>query len=249
MSGHSKWAKVKHIKAVEDVKKGKVFSKHVRAITVAARHGGGDPNFNPRLRSAILAAQIDNVPKDNIDRAIKRGTGELDGMEFVEFSYEGYGPGGVAILIEGFTDNKNRTFPEIRHLFDKHNSSLGTDGCVAWMFERKGVFSIPKDAAPEDAVMETALEAGAEDMQEGDDSWEVTCPPDAFEPVLEALKSAGIQPSLSEVQLVPSSEVRVEADDAKKLLRFIDALEDHDDIQHVWSNMDIPDEVLEAFGT
>jgi YebC/PmpR family DNA-binding regulatory protein len=247
MSGHSKWAKVKHIKAVEDVKKGKSFSKHVKAIAVAARHGGGDPDFNPRLRSAILAAQIGNVPKDNIDRAVKRGTGELEGVEYHEVSYEGYGPGGVAILIEVLTDNKNRTFPELRHLFDRHGANLGQDGCVAWMFERKGFFSVPKEAAAEEKLMEVALEAGADDLKDGGDSWDVTSSPEAFETVLEALKKAGIQPSQSEVRRIPKSEVRVEADQAKKVLKFVEALEDHEDVQHVWSNFDIPDEVLQAF--
>jgi len=247
MSGHSKWSKVKHIKAVEDVKKAKVYAKHLRAITVATRQGGGDPAGNAALRNAIIAANADNVPKDNIERAIKRGTGELGGAEIEEATYEGYAGGGVAVLVEVLTDKKSRTLPELRHLFDRHGANLGQDGCVAWMFERKGYVVVEKDGADEDTVMEAAIEAGAEDIRDGTDAWEITTAPDQFEKVVEAVKAAGIQPAMAEIQMAPKSTVRVEGEEAvRKILKFLDALEDHDDVQHVWANYDIDDEVVEA---
>jgi YebC/PmpR family DNA-binding regulatory protein len=247
MSGHSKWSKVKHIKAVEDVKKAKIYAKHLRAITVAARQGGGDPAGNAALRNAVIAANADNVPKDNIERAIKRGTGDVAGVEIEEATYEGYAGGGVAVLVEVLTDKKSRTLPELRHLFDRHGASLGQDGCVAWMFERKGYVVVEKEGADEDTVMEAAIEAGAEDIKDGSDAWEITTPPEAFEAVVDAVKAAEIQPAMAEIQMAPKTTVRVEGEEAaRKILKFLDALEDHDDVQSVWANYDIDDEIVEA---
>jgi len=247
MSGHSKWSKIKHGKAIEDVKKAKIYAKHLRAITVATRQGGGDPAGNAVLRNAVIAANADNVTKDNIERAIKRATGELGSVEIEEATYEGYAPGGVAVLIEVLTDKRSRTLPELRHLFDRHGASLGQDGCVAWMFERKGYVVVEKVGADEDALMEAAIEAGAEDIKDGPDAWEITMPPEAFEKVVEAVKAAEIQPAMAEIQMAPTSTVRIEGEEpARKILKFLDALEDHDDVQHVWANYNIDDEIVEA---
>ena len=248
MSGHSRWAKLKHHKGAIDAKRGKLFSKHVRAIAAAARHGGGDPDYNPRLRAAVLAAEQDNVPRDNLERAIQRGTGKLEGVEFAEVTYEGYAPGGVAVLVDVLTDNRNRTLPELRTLFERFGGNLGQDGCVSWMFERRGVAQVPKEKAAEERLLEIALEAGAEDMRDGGDTWDVYALTESFEDVVAALRRAGVEPARAEVQRVPKSQVHVEGSEAGKVLRLVEALEDHDDVQKVWANFDVPDEVLESLG-
>jgi YebC/PmpR family DNA-binding regulatory protein len=245
MSGHSKWANIKHKKGAADAKRGKVFTKLIKEITVAARFGGGDPNANPRLRSAILAAKAENMPKDNMERAIKKGTGELEGVNYEENTYEGYGPGGVAILIDSLTDNKNRAVSEIRHALSKHGGNMGENGCVAWMFDKKGYVVIEKGAADEDLLMELALEAGAEDVRDDGDNFEVITDPDGFEAVKEAIDAKEIPCVVAEVTMVPQNLTPVEGDTAEKLIRLIDALEDCDDVQKVYNNADLPDDIME----
>jgi YebC/PmpR family DNA-binding regulatory protein len=245
MSGHSKWSQIKRKKGATDAKRGQVFTKLIKEITIAARLGGGDPEGNPRLRTAIAAAKADNMPKDNIDRAIKKGTGELEGVSYDEFLYEGYGPGGAAVLIEVMTDNKNRTTAEIRHIFAKSSGNLGEAGCVAWMFEKKGYLVVEKSAVDEEQLMEVALDAGADDIQEGDKEFEVVTDPGAFDAVKEALDKAGIQYVLAEVTMHPQSVVQLEGKNAEHMLRLMEQLEDHDDIQKVYANFDIPEGVME----
>ncbi|MGQ9919873.1 MAG: YebC/PmpR family DNA-binding transcriptional regulator [Desulfobacca sp.] len=250
MSGHSKWSTIKRKKGAVDAKRGKIFSKLNKEIMVAARLGGGDPSGNPRLRAAIAAARAENMPKENIDRAIKKGTGELEGASnFEEVIYEGYGPGGVAVLVESLTDNKNRTVSEVRHLFSKYGGSMGEAGCVAWMFEKKGVIAFNKDAVAEDDLMEAALEAGAEDLQVGESEYEVITDLASFEKVKSALEARGFKYDMAEIQMHPKSTVRVaEEKPAQQLLKLMEMLEDHDDVQHVFANFDIPDSLLEALG-
>ncbi len=250
MSGHSKWSTIKRKKGALDAKRGKIFSKLNKEIMVAARLGGGDPTGNPRLRAAIAAARAENMPKENIDRAIKKGTGELEGASnFEEVIYEGYGPGGVAVLVESLTDNKNRTVSEVRHLFSKYGGSMGEAGCVAWMFEKKGVIAFNKDSVAEDDLMEAALEAGAEDLQVGESEYEVITDLASFEKVKSALEAKGFKHDMAEIQMHPKSTVRVEEEKpAQQLLKLMEMLEDHDDVQHVFANFDIPDSLLEAMG-
>jgi YebC/PmpR family DNA-binding regulatory protein len=245
MSGHSKWSQIKRKKGATDAKRGQVFTKLIKEITIAARIGGGDPEGNPRLRTAIAAAKAENMPKDNIDRAIKKGTGELEGVSYDEFLYEGYGPGGAAVLIEVMTDNKNRTTAEIRHIFSKSSGNLGEAGCVAWMFEKKGYIVVEKGAVDEEQLMEVALDAGADDIKEDEKEFEVVTDPGAFEGVKQALDKAGIQYVLAEVTMHPQSVVQLEGKNAEQMLRLMEQLEDHDDIQQVYANFDIPEGVME----
>jgi YebC/PmpR family DNA-binding regulatory protein len=249
MSGHSKWHSIRHKKAAVDAKRGKKFTKIIKEITVAARMGGGDAESNPRLRTAILAARDANMPKDNIDKAIKRGTGELEGVEYVEVQYEGYGPGGVAIFIEAMTDNRNRTTAEIRHQFVRHNSNLGEAGCVSWMFTRKGVILVNGEGADEDALMEVALDAGAEDLINNGDSFTIYVTPNEIESVRKAIEDKGFTVNSAEEAQIPNTTVNVDKKGAESLLKLLAVLEDHEDVQRVSANFDISDEVLEEIGS
>ncbi|MBW1720540.1 MAG: YebC/PmpR family DNA-binding transcriptional regulator [Deltaproteobacteria bacterium] len=248
MSGHSKWSSIKHKKGALDAKRGKIFTKLIKEITVAARLGGGDPNGNPRLRQAILAAKSENMPKDNIERAIKKGTGELEGTSYEEVNYEAYGPGGVAVLINCLTDNKNRTVADLKHILDRHGGSLGEPGCVAWMFEKKGLIVFDKDKVDEEQLMEVALDAGAEDIKEEDSTFEVHIPPSEFEAVKKAFDEEGLKYNLAEISMVPQNTVRLEGKKAEQMLNLMEMLEDNDDVNNVYANFDIPDEVMEALG-
>ena len=246
MAGHSKWANIKHKKQAEDAKRGKVFTRLVKEIIVAARMGGGDPEGNPRLRTVIQTAKQNNLPKENVERAIKKGTGELEGVNYEEVTYEGYGPGGAAVFVESLTDKKNRTVADIRHLFSKHGGNLGENGCVSWRFDKKGWIPVDKAAVDEDVLMEAALEAGAEDIRdEGDDVFEVVTPPEAFDAVRAALDEAQIPYSDAEVTMLPQATVSLTGSDAEKMYKLMTALDDHDDVQKVHTNADIPDEVVE----
>lgn len=246
MSGHSKWATIKHKKAATDARRGKMFTKVLREITVAAKIGGGDPKANPRLRSAVLEARSNSVPNDNIDRAIKKGTGELEGEAYEEVLYEGYGPGGIAVLVEGLTDNKNRTAPEIRHMFTKYGGSLGASGCVGWMFNRRGYFAIDRTAMDEEKFMEVALELGADDVATEGDQYEIYTAPEEFLRVQEELEARGVPLAAKELAMIAANTVELPADRANPVLRLLEALEDHDDVQHVWANLDVDDKVLAA---
>lgn len=248
MSGHSKWSKVKHIKAREDAKRGKIFSKLIREIMVAARDGGGDIAFNPRLRTIIATAKAANMPNDNIDRAIKKGTGELGGVSFEEVTYEGYGPGGVAIMIDVLTDNKNRTVAEIRHIMSRNNGSLGEGGCVAWNFYKRGIILVDTSNVAEDVLLDAALEAGAEDIETEGDTYEVVTAPNAVMDMKEALEAKGIPVATAEITMLPKSTISVDGKMAESVLRLMDALEDQEDVQHVYSNFDIPEEVMAKMG-
>ena len=247
MSGHSKWSTIKHKKAAKDAKRGKIFTKLIKEITVSARLGGGDINANPRLRTAVLTARQNSMPADNIERAIKKGTGELEGVTYEEMTYEGYGPGGVAILVQTLTDNKTRTVADVRSILSKHGGNMGAAGSVAYIFSKRGLIAIDRkaDGVDEDTVMEVALEAGAEDVREAGDTLEVLTPPDAFADVREALERAAIPAASAEVTMLPSSTVTVSGQAAQTLLKLLEALEDHDDVQNVSSNMDIAAEELE----
>lgn len=246
MSGHSKWHTIKHKKGAADAKRGRVFTRLIKELTVAARAGGGDPDSNPRLRTVVAEAKAANMPAENIKRAIRRGTGEEPGVSYEEVTYEGYGPGGVAIVIETLTDNKNRTVGEIRHLLDKHNGKLGQPNSVLRLFTKRGQIVVEKTAADEDALMAAVLEAGAEDMQDDDDSWDIATTPDAFEPVREAVRTLEVEPVTAAVAMVPQTYVRLTGRDAQTMLKLMDVLEDHDDVQHVWANFDIEDQEIEA---
>jgi YebC/PmpR family DNA-binding regulatory protein len=248
MSGHSKWSKVKHVKAKEDAKRGKVFSKLIREIMIAAREGGGDPNFNPRLRTIIATAKAANMPNDNIDRALKKGTGELGGAAFEEITYEGYGPGGVAIIIDVLTDNKNRTVSEIRHIMSRHHGSLGEGGCVAWNFDKKGLIMVDASAVSEEGLFDIALEAGAEDIRTEGDTHEVITAPNDVMDVKESLEQKGIRVASAEITMLPKSTIQVDNKTAEAVLKLMDALEEHDDVQHVYSNFDIPEEIMAKIG-
>ncbi len=242
MSGHSKWATIRHKKGAADAKRGQLFTKLIKEITVAARMGGGDEDANPRLRQAVIKARTANMPKDNIDRAIKKGTGDLEGAEFVEITYEGYGPGGVAIMVDSLTDNRNRTAADVRSIFAKQGGNLGETGCVSYLFTRKGVLSYSAEKYEEDAVFESALEAGAADVTSEGEAIEVTCDPDDFERVLTAMQEAGFEHENAEILKVPEARVSLDHDKTQKALRLIEALEDNDDVQEVSSNIDIPDD-------
>jgi YebC/PmpR family DNA-binding regulatory protein len=244
MSGHSKWSTIKHKKAATDAKRGKLFTKILREITVSARMGGGDPKGNPRLRAALLDARSNSVPGDTIERAIKKGTGELEGESYEEFTYEGYGPGGVAVLVEGVTDNKNRTAAEIRHLFTRHGGNLGDSGSVAWMFQRRGYFAIPRGAMDEEKFMELALDLGADDVETAEDHYEIFTAPEEFNRVREELETRGIATDVKELAMIPTSPMSLAADRAGTILRLLDALEDQDDVQKVWANLNVEEKVL-----
>ena len=242
MSGHSKWSSIKHKKAAKDAKRGKIFTKMIKEITVAARMGGGDINANPRLRTAVTTARTSSMPSDNIERAIKKGTGELEGVNYEEISYEGYGPAGVAIMVSILTDNRNRTVAEIRNIFDKHGGNLGASGCVAWMFSKKGLITVEKSAAAEERVFEVALEAGADDIGDGGEVFEVTVAPERLEDVKTALEKGGIAVASAEVAMVPQNTITLRGREAEQTLKLLEVLEDHDDVQKVAANVDIPQE-------
>jgi YebC/PmpR family DNA-binding regulatory protein len=246
MSGHSKWSSIKHKKGAADAKRGKIFTKIIKEITVATRIGGGDPDGNPRLRTAIMGAKSKNMPVDNITRAIKKGTGELEGIQYEEHTYEGYGPGGAAIFLEAMTDNKNRTVSEIRAALGKAGGNLGENGCVGWMFEKKGLITVKAEAKSEDELMELAIDAGADDLQIVDDHYEITTAVENFEAVRKALEDAGVAMELAEITRIPQNTVSIDEKKGKALLKLMDILDDHDDIQKAYSNFDISDEVMAA---
>ncbi len=245
MAGHSKWANIKHRKGAADARRGKIFTKLIKEITVSARMGGGDINANPRLRSAVLAAKTENMPKDNIERAIKKGTGELEGVSYEEIVYEGYGPGGTAVMVESLTDNRVRAVADIRHIFSKCGGNLGENGCVAYLFDKKGYLAVAGDAVEEDRLMEVALEAGAEDVRGEDGAFEVITDPKDFEVVKSAVEAAGIACTSAEVTMLPQTYARVEGKQAEQMLRLMEMLEDCDDVQNVHTNADIPDALME----
>ena len=246
MSGHSKWHSIKHKKGALDAKRGKLFTKFIKEITVAARTGGGDPDANARLRKAISDAKAGNMPNDTIDRAIRRGTGEEEGVHYEEITYEGYGPGGVALLIQSMTDNRNRTVAEIRHIFSKNGGNLGESGSVGWMFEKKGYIVVNKSAKPEEELFDIVIEAGADDLRDDEDNFEIITSPDNFESVSTALKSAGIETQVAEIEMVPQNYIKLEGGDARQMLKLIEALEDHDDVQKVSANFDISEADMAA---
>ena len=247
MSGHSKWATIRHKKGAADAKRGKIFTKLIKELMVAARMGGGNPEGNPRLRAALLAAKAENMPKENIDRAIKKGTGELEGVNYEEFAYEGYGPAGVAVLVDIMTDNRNRAASEVRHIFSRNSGNLGEAGCVAWMFNKKGSIVFDKKAIAEEELIELALEAGAEDVKDQEDQFEIITSPEDFANVKAAFDEKGLNYELAEITMSPQTTVRIEdPKTAQQLLRLMDALEDADDVQHVYANFDIPDQIIES---
>ena len=246
MSGHSKWHSIKHKKGAADARRGKVFTRIIKELTVAARVGGGDADSNPRLRTVIADAKAANMPAENIKRAIRRGTGEEPGVSYEEATYEAYGPGGAALLIEVLTDNTNRAVGEIRHLLSKHGGNLGTANSVAWMFAKQGHLIVDKDGADEETLMTAAIDAGADDFREEADNWEVVTPPEAFEAVLAAVRQAGVEPLSARLALLPQSYVKVEGPAARQILKLMEVLEDHDDVQHVWSNFDVDAREIEA---
>jgi len=246
MSGHSKWHTIQHKKGAADAKRGKIFTRVIKELTVAARNGGGDPDMNPRLRTIIAEAKQVNMPADNIKRAIRRGTGEEEGVVYEEVTYEGYGPGGVAILIETLTDNKNRTVGEIRHTFTKWGGKLGEPNSVARMFTKRGQIFVEKAKVAEDALMSAVLDAGADDMHDDTEAWEVVSAPDAYPAVLDAVKGLGVEPASSQIAMVPTEYIKLEGKPAQQMLKLVEALEDHDDTKNVWSNFDVDEKEIEA---
>jgi YebC/PmpR family DNA-binding regulatory protein len=246
MSGHSKWHSIKHKKAAADAKRGKIFTSLIKEITVAARTGGGDADGNPRLRTAVLAAKAVNMPAENIKRAIQKGTGELPGQSYEDATYEGYGPGGVAMLVEAVTDNKNRTVSEIRHVFAKHGGNLGETGCVAWMFHKKGYIVVEKSRIDEDSLLNIVLDAGADDMKESGGTFEIYTAPESYEAVVDALKKSNIETASSEISMVPQSYTKLEGKAAQQMIKLMEALDDHEDIQKVHANFEISEAELEA---
>lgn len=246
MSGHSKWSSIKHKKGAADARRGKMFTKLIKEITVAARLGGGDPNGNPRLRTAVEAAKAANMPKDNIERGIKKGTGELEGVNYEEMSYEGYGPGGAAVLVECLTDKKNRTVAEVKHLFERNGGSLGEPGCVSWLFDKKGLIVVDKADADEETLFELALDSGAEDVRDDGDEFEIVTDPGDFGSVKQAIEDAGINISVAENGMVPRNTVKLEGKNARQVISLMEGLEDNDDVSRVYANFDISDEELEA---
>lgn len=246
MSGHSKWSSIKHKKAAVDAKRGKIFTKLIKEIMVAAKMGGGDPDANPRLRSAIAAAKSDNLPKDKIERAIQKGTGDLEGINYEESVYEGYGPGGAAVLVESLTDNKNRTVADVRHIFNKNGGNLGENGCVSYLFKKKGYLVIERSSVDEDALMETALEAGAEDIREDESNFEVICEPDDFDSVKDAIDAAKIPCIDAEITMLPDTTTDLVGKEAEQMYRLMEMLDDCDDVQKVYTNADIPEEIVNS---
>ena len=247
MSGHSKWSTIKRKKGANDAKRGKIFTKLIKEITIAARMGGGDPDGNPRLRTAVIAAKSENMPKDNIARAIKKGTGDLDGAVYEEILYEGYGPGGIAVLVETMTDNKNRTVADVRHFFAKSGGNLGESGCVAWMFDKKGSITVDREGVDEDELMDLAIEAGAEDVIEDETTFQILTEPDDFSEVVENLEKSGIKCLEASITMIPKNTVEVDAEKtARSLMKLLDNLEDNDDVQKVHANFDISDELMET---
>ncbi len=244
MSGHSKWSSIKHKKGATDARRGKIFTKLIKEITVAARMGGGDINSNPRLRTAVQAAKSENMPKENIERAVKKGTGELEGVFYEESVYEGYGPGGAAVYIESVTDNKNRAVADIRHILNKAGGNLGSNGCVAWMFEKKGYIVVENQAVDEDALMEVAIDAGAEDVREDNGSYEIITAPKDFDTVKTAVDEASIPYIVAEITMFPQSTVNLQGKEAEQMLSLMETLEDCDDVQKVYTNADIPEELV-----
>jgi len=244
MSGHSKWSTIKHKKAAADAKRGKIFTRLIKEITVSARMGGGDPSANPRLRGAITEAKAVNMPKDSIERAIKKGTGELEGVNYEESTYEGYGPGGAAVYVESLSDNKNRAVSEIRHIFSKCGGNLGAAGCVAWMFDKKGYFVVPRASVEEERLMEAALEAGAQDVREDGENFEVITAPEDFEAIKAALEAAGIATSAAEITMLPQNVTQLTGKEAEQMVRMMDMLDNCDDVQNFYTNADIPDEMV-----
>jgi YebC/PmpR family DNA-binding regulatory protein len=249
MSGHSKWATIKHKKGALDAKRGKIFTRLIKEITIAAKNGGGDADSNPRLRTAVTAAKAENMPADNIKRAIQRGTGELPGTTYEEFTLEGYGPGGVALLLDINTDNRNRTVSEIRHAFGKNGGNMAEAGAVSWMFHKKGDIVVPKNAAKEDDLMGIVLEAGADDLRDDGENWEVITDPSSFEAVVDAVKQAGIEPASAAVAMIPQNYIKLEGQQATQMIRLVEALEEHDDVQNVHANFDIDQKLLEEVTT
>jgi YebC/PmpR family DNA-binding regulatory protein len=246
MSGHSKWHTIKHKKGAADAKRGKIFTRIIKELTVAARGGGGDPDMNPRLRTIIAEAKAVNMPSDNIKRAIRRGTGEEPGVSYEEAQYEAYGPGGAAVIMDVLTDNKNRTVGELRHMLTKWGGNLAENGAVAWMFTKKGYIVLAKEKASEDALMNAVLEAGGDDVRDDGDNWEVFSSPDTYQAVLEAVKALGVEPAAAEISMVPQNYLKLEGKAAQQMVRLMEALDDHDDIRHVWSNFDIEEKEIEA---
>jgi YebC/PmpR family DNA-binding regulatory protein len=246
MSGHSKWHTIKHKKGAADAKRGKIFTRLIKELSVAARHGGGDPGMNPRLRTIIADAKAANMPRENIERAIRRGTGEEPGVSYEEITYEGYGPGGVALMIESVTDNKNRTVGEIRHLLGKYNGNLAAENSVAWMFTRKGQVFVEKEKADEEKLLNAVLENGGDDMNDDGDTWEIITAPESFEAVRDAVKALGVEPASAQVAMVPQNYIKLEGTDARTMLKLMEMLDDHDDVQRVWANFDIEEKEIEA---
>jgi YebC/PmpR family DNA-binding regulatory protein len=246
MSGHSKWHTIKHKKGAADARRGKIFTRIIKELTIAARNGGGDPATNPRLRTIIAEAKSVNMPADNIKKAVQRGTGELPGVTYEEVTYEGYGPGGAALMIETLTDNKNRTVGELRHLLEKYNGNLGSTNSVAWMFEKKGYVVVDKGAADEETLLNTALEAGADDMRDDGATWEILSAPGAFEQVRDAVKGMGVEPASAQVAMLPQNYVKLQGKEASQMVKLMDVLDEHDDVKQVWSNFDIEEKEIEA---
>jgi YebC/PmpR family DNA-binding regulatory protein len=246
MSGHSKWATIKHKKAQTDARRGRLFTRLIKEITVAARNGGGDPDANPRLRTAIAGAKAASMPAENIKRAIQRGTGELGGDVLEEITFEGYGPGGAAVMVDVVTDNRNRTVSEIRHIFSKQGGNMGEAGSVAWMFKKQGYIVVPKDKASEEELMDLVLEAGADDLRDDGTNWEIFTAPEAFDAVLNAVKEKNIDTSMAEVSMIPANYIKLDGKGAQQMVRLLEAMEDHDDVQHVYSNFDAEEHELQA---
>jgi YebC/PmpR family DNA-binding regulatory protein len=246
MSGHSKWHTIKHKKGAADAKRGKIFTRLIKELTVAARAGGGDPDMNPRLRTIIAEAKASNMPRENIERAIRRGTGEEPGVSYEEIMYEGYGPGGVALMIQTLTDNKNRTVGEIRFILGKHNGNLAAENSVAWMFSRKGQIVVEKSKADEDKLLNAALDAGADDMNDDGEAWEIVSAPEKFEAVRDAIKALGVEVANAEVAMIPQNYIKLQGKEAQQMLKLFEAIDDQDDVQHVWANFDIEEKEIEA---
>jgi YebC/PmpR family DNA-binding regulatory protein len=246
MSGHSKWHTIKHKKGAADAKRGKIFTRLIKELTVAARSGGGDPDSNPRLRTVIAEAKANNMPRENIARAIRRGTGEEPGVAYEEVTYEGYGPGGVALMIQTLTDNKKRTVGEIRHLLDKHAGNLAAENSVAWMFSRKGEIIVEKGKVDEDRLLSAALDAGADDLNDDGSAWQIVCAPEQFEAVRDAIKALGVELASAQIAMIPQNYIKLVGKDAQQMLKLMEAIEEHDDVQHVWANFDVEEKEIEA---